>query len=57
MIGWELVILVPGLRREEPSGASQRWAGHDWPADYWDRGKQPRFWTLLIIVQTVVFPQ
>ena len=31
------------------SGASQRWAGGDWTADYWDRGKQPRFWTLPII--------
>ena len=43
-------VLVPGLRSpRNQSGASQRWAGGDWTADYWDRGKPPRFRTLLII--------
>ena len=40
-------VLVPGLRSQ--TGASQRWAGGDWTADYWDRGKPTRFRTLLII--------
>ena len=50
MIGWQLVASSSWIEipRNE-SGASQRWAGGDWTADYWDRGKQPRFSTLPII--------
>ena len=29
----------------ETTRSRQRWAGHDWPPDYWDRGN--RFWTHL----------
>ena len=50
VIGWQLVASSSWIEipRNE-SGASQRWAGGDWTADYWDRGKQPRFWTMPIM--------